>query len=94
MKWNEKFLRGGASVARLAHNQKVAGSIPAPVTKCGGRRGATVPTSQPVFLDVQGPLLRSAGLEFELQRTRDWLGVAIVAAVCGWLVVAVILCLI
>jgi hypothetical protein len=34
-----KFLRGGAGVARVAHNHEVAGSSPAPVTnsKAEGR---------------------------------------------------------
>ena len=83
-------LRGGASAARLAHNQKVAGSIPAPVTNSKAAQQCR-PTCE--YLDVQGPLLRSAGLEFELQRTRDWLAVAVVAAVCGWGTVGIILLL-
>ena len=33
------ILRGGASAARLAHNQKVAGSIPAPVISAVQRSG-------------------------------------------------------
>lgn len=43
---NSEFSRGGAAVARLAHNQEVVGSIPTPATKCRSESNNDRPRDQ------------------------------------------------
>ena len=50
--------RGGAVVARWAHNPKVVGSSPAPATKTKGRN------SDPFFVSTPPPSLMSASRKY------------------------------